>query len=57
MLLSFYNLGGGRVDKDKELRELVKMIVAVTGVDSIDFAKLVIKLAYEKIDRIDKEDK
>jgi hypothetical protein len=45
------------VDKDKELRELVEMIVAVTGVDTIDFAKLVIKLAYEKIDRIDKEDK
>jgi hypothetical protein len=47
------------VDKYKGLRDLVEKIVAITGVDAIDFDKLkdtIIELAYE-IDRVDKEDR
>ena len=46
------------MDKYKGLRDLVEKIVAITGVDTIEFNKLkdiIIELAYE-IDRIDKED-
>jgi len=48
-----------RVDKHKGLRDLVEKIVAITGVDAIEFAKLkeaIIELAYE-VDRVDKEDR
>ena len=57
MLLSFYNSGGDRVDKYKGLRDLVEKIVAITGVDAIDFARLkdvLIELAYE-IDRLEED--
>lgn len=43
------------MDKYKELRELVERVVAITGVDTIDFARLkdvLIELAYE-IDRLE----
>ena len=45
------------MDKYKELRELVEKIVAITGVDAIDFARLkdvIIELAYE-IDRLEED--
>jgi len=57
LLLSFYNSGGDRVDKYKELRELVERVVAITGVGTIDFARLkdvLIELAYE-IDRLEED--
>ena len=47
------------MDKYKGLRGLVEKIVAITGVNAIEFAKLkeaIIELAYE-VDRIDKEDR
>lgn len=45
------------MDKYKELRELVEKIVAITGVDAIDFTRLkdvLIELAYE-IDRLEED--
>ena len=45
------------MDKYKELRDLVEKIVAITGVDTIDFARLkdvIIELAYE-IDSVEED--